>query len=91
MVVAMAGGGLVFRLLQVQISCDRACRVSMRSLMKSHWKVRGFRGVLAAWGGVNNTPSASSANAAAALLEPREHQPVLLLHNRHNHSIQNTQ
>lgn len=51
MVVAMAGGGLVFRLLQVQMSCDRACRVSMRSLMKSHWKVRGFRGVLAAWVG----------------------------------------
>lgn len=57
MVVAMAGGGLVFRLLQVQMSCDRACRVSMRSLMKSHWNVSGFRGVLAACrgkeGGVN--------------------------------------
>lgn len=51
MVVAMAGGGLVFRLLQVQMSCDRACRVSMRSLMKSHWNVSGFRGVLAAWRG----------------------------------------
>lgn len=50
MVVAMAGGGLVFRLLQVQMSCDSACRVSMRSLMKSHWKVSGLRGVLAAWG-----------------------------------------
>lgn len=47
----MAGGGLVFRLLQVQMSCDRACRVSMRSLMKSHWNVRGFKGVLAAWNG----------------------------------------
>lgn len=49
MVVAMAGGGLVFRLLQVQTSCDSACSVSMRSLMKSHWKVSGLRGVLAAW------------------------------------------
>lgn len=44
----MAGGGLVFRLLQVQMSCDRACRVSMRSLMNSHWKESGLRGVLAA-------------------------------------------
>lgn len=49
MVVAMAGGGLVFRLLHVQMSCDRACRVSMRSLIKSHWNVSGLRGVLAAW------------------------------------------
>ncbi len=48
-VVAMAGGGLVFKLLQVQMSCDRACRVSIRSLMNSHWNVSGLRGVLAAW------------------------------------------
>lgn len=49
MVVAMAGGGLVFRLLQVQMRCDRACRVSIRSFTNSHWKVSGLRGVLAAW------------------------------------------
>lgn len=48
MVVAMAGGGLVLRLLQVQMSCDRACRVSIRSLMNSHWNVSGLSGVLAA-------------------------------------------
>lgn len=50
MVVAMAGGGLVFRLLQVQMSCDKACRVSIRSLINSHWNVSGLRGVLAACG-----------------------------------------
>lgn len=49
MVVAMAGGGLVFKLLQVQMSCDRACKVSIRSLINSHWNVSGLRGVLAAW------------------------------------------
>lgn len=53
MVVAMAGGGLVFKLLQVQISCDRACKVSNRSLMNSHWNVSGLRGVLAALRGIN--------------------------------------
>ncbi|TNN76149.1 hypothetical protein EYF80_013680 [Liparis tanakae] len=41
MVVAMAGGGLVFKLLQVQMSWDRACRVSIRSLMNSHWNGLG--------------------------------------------------
>lgn len=49
MLAAMAGGGLVFRLLQVQISWARACSVSIRSFTKSHWKIRGLRGVLAAW------------------------------------------
>lgn len=51
MVVAMAGGGLVFRLLQVQMSCEKACRRSILSFTSSHWKLRGFRGVLAAWAG----------------------------------------
>lgn len=49
MLAAMAGGGLVFRLLQVQISWAKACSVSIRSFTKSHWKIRGLRGVLAAW------------------------------------------
>lgn len=49
MVVAMAGGGLVFRLLQVQMSWDSAWRVSIRSFTNSHWNVRGLSGVLAAW------------------------------------------
>lgn len=49
MLAAMAGGGLVFRLLQVQISWARACSVSIRSFTNSHWNVRGLRGVLAAW------------------------------------------
>lgn len=48
MVVAMAGGGLVFRLLQVQMSWDRPWSVSMRSFTKSHWYDSGLRGVLAA-------------------------------------------
>lgn len=51
MVVAMAGGGLVFRLLQVQMSCEKACRRSILSFTSSHWKLRGFRGVLAAYAG----------------------------------------
>lgn len=49
MLAAMAGGGLVFRLLQVQISWARACSVSILSLTKSHWNIRGLKGVLAAW------------------------------------------
>lgn len=49
MVVAMAGGGLVFRLLQVQMSWDSAWRVSIRSFTNSHWNARGLSGVLAAW------------------------------------------
>lgn len=48
-VVAMAGGGLVFRLLQVQISCEKAWRRSILSFTNSHWKLKGFSGVLAAW------------------------------------------
>lgn len=48
MLAAMAGGGLVFRLLQVQISWARACSVSILSFTKSHWNIRGLRGVLAA-------------------------------------------
>lgn len=48
-VVAIAGGGLVFRLLQVQMSCEKAWRRSILSFTNSHWKLRGFSGVLAAW------------------------------------------
>lgn len=48
-VVAIAGGGLVFRLLQVQISWEKACRRSILSFTNPHWKLRGLSGVLAAW------------------------------------------